>query len=167
MQDLYETHLGSQAMAKFLEAIPPHTTTGLHLKHYRCLGGFLDRDGDRKECGIMLDQKILCKSAEDLHAVSAALKSFVDTVSQTEEEKPEGVLTFMAFECLDDEVGARLFGRFESREAMEVFLRREDVNGFWQSVKSQVRGMEQRGYVPNGKGWLHRGGQTIEQGAKL
>lgn len=164
---MYETHLGSKAMARFLETIPEHTTTDLDLNHYSCLGGFLDRDGDKRECGIMLDQRILCKSAASRASVANALKAFAAAVSKEEKERPSGVLTFMAFECLDDEVGARLFSRFESREAMEMFIRREDVNGFWQGVKADVRGMEQRGYLPNGKGWLHRGGTTPELGARL
>lgn len=166
-QDLYETHLNSPAMAKFLSIIPAHTTTDLDLNHYSLISGFLDREGDKKECGIMLDQKILCKSAAARRNVCSALKTLTITVSETEKASPSGVLTFMAFECLDDEVGARLYSRFESRGAMEAFIRREDVNAFWQGVKADVRGMEQRGYLPNGKGWLHRGGTSVETGAKL
>lgn len=154
-------------MAEFLSIIPAHTTTDLDLNHYSLLSGFLDRDGDKKECGIMLDQKIMCKSAIARQSVDSALKSLAAKVSETEKASPSGILTFMAFDCLDDEVGARLYSRFESREAMEAFIRRQDVNAFWQGVKAEVRGMEQRAYLPNGKGWLHRGGSSVETGAKL
>jgi len=163
-QDLYETHLGSEAMAQFLETIPAHTTTDLDLKHYAYIAGFLDRDGDRKECAIMmLDQRITCKSAIARESVLSQLSQLADAV----QKDPIGVLTFMAFRSLDDEVGARIYSRFESRAAMEAFIMRKGVNDFWQACKEFVSGMEQRGYVPNGKGWLHRGGETVETGAAL
>lgn len=167
IQDLYETHLGSPAMAKFLQVIPEHTTTDLDLNHYAFLSGFIDRDGEKKECGIMLDQKILCKSSVARTRVSDSLKRLGDAIAESEKASTSGVLTFMTFESLDDETGARIYSRFESRKTMERFIRREDVNAFWQSAKTEVRGMEQRGYVPNGKGWLHRSGRTLELGAKL
>lgn len=154
-------------MQKFLGMIPEHTTTDLDLNHYAYLGGFLDRDGDKKECGIMLDQRILAKGPRARQNISAHLRSLTATIWKTEKESPSGVLTFMAFECLDDEVGARLYSRFESKEAMERFIRRADVDAFWQRVRQELRGMEQRAYLPNGKGWLHRGGGTVETGARL
>jgi len=39
---------------------------------------------------------------------------------------------------------------------MEWFVRRGVVNGFWMENKDRVKAMDQRLYVPNGKGWLHR-----------
>ena len=42
-----------KAMQKFLKTIPEHTITNLDLNHYEAVAGFLDRDGDQKECGIM------------------------------------------------------------------------------------------------------------------
>jgi hypothetical protein len=40
---------------------------------------------------------------------------------------------------------------------MEAFVRREDGVGFWMMGKEWIKGMEQRIFVGNGKGWLHRG----------
>lgn len=151
-------------MTKFLTIIPAHTTTDLDLNHYAYLAGFLDRDGDRRECSIMLDQRIRCKSATARSTLVPHLKTLASTITSTERDNPSGVLTFMAVESLDDDEGARIYARFETREAMEAFLRRGEVDAFWQAVKGEVRGMEQRAYLPNGKGWLHRGGGTVETG---
>lgn len=160
--------MGSAAMQKFLEIIPAHTTTDLDLNHYALLAGHLDSSGTKQECGIMLDQRILCKSPAARTSLTAHLKSLATAITEAEKKSSSGVLTFMAFECLDDEVGARLYSRFTSREDMERFIRRHEVDAFWQAVKGEVRGMEQRAYLPNGKGWLHRGkGRTVEEGAKL
>ncbi|KAK4924666.1 hypothetical protein LTR49_008349 [Elasticomyces elasticus] len=41
-KDLYETHLNSPAMGKFLSIVPGHTTTDLDLSHYEAVAGFLD-----------------------------------------------------------------------------------------------------------------------------
>ena len=101
-------------MAKFFSIIPARTTTDLDFNHYSCLSDFLDRDGDKKECGIMFDQMILCKSPSFRATLSSHLKALVDAVAKTKEQS-SGVLTFMAFECLDDEVGARVLGRFGRR----------------------------------------------------
>ena len=154
-------------MQNFLNTIPTHTTTDLDLQHYTCVGGFPDRDGDKKECAIMQDTRILCKSAQARLAVLKRLENLTATVQKTEKEAPTGVLTYMGFECLDNETGVRIYGRFESRDAMEGFLRRKDVLGFWMESKGDVAGMECRGYLPNGKGWLHRGGDGVMSGRKL
>ena len=50
---------------------------------------------------------------------------------------------------------------------MENFSRMDEVNAFWQGVKGEVRGIKQRGYVLNEKGWLHRGGSALELGGML
>jgi hypothetical protein len=55
-----------------------------------------------------------------------------------------------------DGTGARMFARFKDRAAMETHLRRKEVIDFWLGSKDEVAAMEARGYVPNGKGWLHR-----------
>lgn len=164
-EDLYETHLSSPAMGKFLAAIPEHTTTDLDLNHYSSLGGgFLDRDGDKKECVIMCDQRIGCKTPEARDAVAKRLAALCAKVREGVKQSPDGVLTFMGFSCLDNDTGLRIYSRFELRDAMEKFLRRQDVLGFWGESKNDVASMEARGYLPNGKGWLHRNGDTAESG---
>lgn len=100
----------------------------------------------------MQDVRITCISSITREGLLAALKILVNGVKGN-----EGTLTFMAFASLDDGVGARLFGRWKNREKMERFIRRDDVNGFWMENKEHVKAMEQRLYVPNGRGWLHRG----------
>jgi quinol monooxygenase YgiN len=150
--DLYDTHLTSPAMQTFLEKIPSASTTGLDLNHYQCTAGFLDASGNKEEAGVMQDIRINCVSAEALAALLPALKNLVDVVDAS-----GGTLTYMAFRGLDDDVSARIYGRWKTRGDMEAFIRRADVNGFWMANKEHVRVMEQRLYVPNGKGWLHRG----------
>ena len=166
-EDLYETHLGSPAMQKFLTIIPDHATTDLDLNHYSAVGGFLDRDGDKKECAIMQDTRIGCKSAEAREEVVKRLQALCSKMQDSVKSSADGVLTFMAFSCLDNETGARMYSRFESREAMETFLRRKDVLDFWMESKGDIASMEARGYLPNGKGWLHRDGDRHALGKKI
>jgi quinol monooxygenase YgiN len=149
---LYATHLKSLAMSEFLDKIPAASTTGLDLNHYRYVAGFLDSSGVREEAGIMQDIRITCIANSARNTVLASLKVLVDGV-----DGGGGTLTYMAFASEDDDVSARIFGRWEKREDLERFIRREDVIGFWMGNKEHVRAMEQRMYVPNGKGWLRRG----------
>ncbi|KAF2110060.1 hypothetical protein BDV96DRAFT_651215 [Lophiotrema nucula] len=159
--DLYgdKGHLSSPAMSTFLQKIPAASTTGLDLNHYKCVAGFLDLPGDKTECGIMQDVRITCTSASARDSLLSSLSQLVTSVEkQTRADGgKDGVLTYMAFANLDDDVGARIFGRWKTREDMERFIRREEVNSFLFANKENVRAMEQRGYLPNGKGWLHRG----------
>ncbi|OAL56664.1 hypothetical protein IQ07DRAFT_14262 [Pyrenochaeta sp. DS3sAY3a] len=152
-EDLYKTHLTSPAMSTFLTLIPPTSTTGLDLNHYALTAGFLDASHTQAPAAIMQDIRITCVSASARAALLTSLNALVDSVTPGE----DGTLTYMAFESLDDGLGARIFGRWRSREDMEGFVRREGVNAFWMGSKEGVRAMEQRLYVPNGKGWLHRG----------
>lgn len=154
-------------MATFLKTIPDHTTTDLDLNHYRAIGGFLDRDGNKKECAIMLDQRIGCKSAEQREAVVKNLQELAGEVQATEKAKHGGVLTFVGFASLDDYKAARIYSRFENRSDMEKFLRRSDVGSFWQKSKGDIASMESKAYVPNGKGWLHRNGNDLETGKAI
>ncbi|KAF2691947.1 hypothetical protein K458DRAFT_354097 [Lentithecium fluviatile CBS 122367] len=158
-EDLYATHLASSAMAKFLNAIPASTTTNLDLSHYRYVAGFLDLPGNKQEAEIIQDIRITCTSPSFRTTLLNALSSLVDGVHQQEHANSGkgGVLTYMAFASLDDDVGVRILGRWEGRGDMERFIRRDDVGAFWREEKEVVARMEQRCYVPNGKGWLHRG----------
>lgn len=151
-EDLYNTHLTSASMQTFLTKIPPASTTGLDLNHYRLIAGFLDSSHTQAQAGIMQDIRITCISPLAQATLLASLKTLVDGVDSS-----GGTLTYMAFASLDDDVGARLYGRWKTREDMESFIRREDVNTFWMENKDHVRAMVQRLYLPNGKGWLHRG----------
>jgi quinol monooxygenase YgiN len=116
----------------------------------------------REEAGAMQDVRISCVDADARGELLASLKRMVDGI-----DDDGGTLTYMAFASLDDDVGARIFRRWKTREDLERFIRREDVIGFWMENKEHVRAMEQRLYVPNGKGWLHRGtGYAGEKGAQ-
>ena len=95
------------------------------------------------------------------------LEILAEKVQSSEKADPSGVLTFLGFASLDGEEGARMYSRFESREAMETFLRRTDVLRFWRGSKGYIASMEQRGSLPNGKGWLHRNRDTCETGAAI
>jgi hypothetical protein len=149
-------------MSHFLTLIPAASTTGLDLNHYRLISGFLDLPGDASPAGIMQDMRISCTSHSARAFLLSSLSSFVsslhsESLSSRKESLKDGILTYMAFESLDDDVGVRIFGRWRTREDMERFIRRDDVVGFWMGNKEGVRAMEQRLYVENGKGWLHRG----------
>ena len=154
-------------MSKFLEIIPDHSTTDLDLNHYRSVGGYLDRNGDKQECAIMLDQRIVCKSSDQRDQVVGLLQELAHNVQDVEKASPSGVLTFMVFASLDDDKAARIYSRFESVHVMEAFLRRPEVGEFWQKSKSEIASMEARQYAPNGKGWLHRNGDTVETGKAI
>jgi quinol monooxygenase YgiN len=145
-------------MKKFLALIPAASTTGLDLSHYAAVGGYLDLFADSRECGIMQDTRIACTSPSARTTVVAALANLAATVEKAERAAggEAGVYTYQVFKSLDDEVSARIFARFKGREEMEAFLRREEVVGFWMAQKEGMKSMECRGYLPNGKGWLHR-----------
>lgn len=146
-------------MAKFLELIPPASTTGLDLNHYRLVAGFLDLPGNKTEASVTQDVRITCASSSARDSLLSSLSFLVTSVEKGERENggKNGVLTYMAFASHDDDVGARIYGRWRTREDMERFIRRDEVIAFWMGNKENVRAMEQRGYLPNGKGWLHRG----------
>ena len=154
-------------MERFLAAIPEHSTADPSLNHYSCVGGYLDRDGDKEGCAIMIDQGIVTKNAESRSSFLKRLEQLTSKVQSSEKENRSGVLTFLGFSCLDNETGARIYARFESREAMEDFLRRQDVNEFWMESKADIVSMEAHRYVPNGKGWLHRNGDRYETGKAI
>lgn len=157
-EDLYETHFHSAAMKEFLQKIPDTMTTGLDLRHYRCVGGFLDGAGERGvgECGVMCDTRVVCKDQAARDVVRGKLESLAQEVEKTAEAENSGVFTFLVFQSLDDETDVRIFARFKGREDMERHLRRKEVLDFWLGSKEEVATMESRGYLPNGKGWLHR-----------
>ncbi len=90
-------------MQQFLNTIPDHTTTDLDLNHYSAVGGFLDRDGDKRECAIMQDTRIGCKDASSREAVLKRLETLASKVKESEKSEPSGVLTFMTFSCLDND----------------------------------------------------------------
>lgn len=151
---LYETHFNSPAMAEFQKGALPVMSTGFDLAHYGELGGFLDAPGDGRQCGVMQDIRIVCKSPEARKVAAARLQALAKSV---EAAKDAGTLTWMAFDCLDNDVDLRIFGRFVDREAMERLNAREEVVSFWKDSKDgEIARIDQRAYVPNGKGWLHR-----------
>lgn len=152
-------------MAKFLAAIPAYTTTDLDLSHYSALpSSILDRTGTQAPCAFMHDTRILCHSAQARQTLLLHLEKLVVSIQEAVKKDAKGVLTFMGFESLDDEVSLRVFSRFETREAMEEFWRREEWLEFWRVGRGEVARMEPRAYVWNGKGWLHRNGARVELG---
>jgi quinol monooxygenase YgiN len=142
-------------MKDFLGSAFPIMTTGFDLQHYSLVGGFIDGPGDKRPCGIMYDTNIVCKSAEARQKVVQRLKALGSSVTK---DNKDGILSFMTFEAQDDTTGARMLGRFTDRKALDAFMRRPEVVKFWADGKeSDIARIEQRGYVENGKGWLHRG----------
>jgi len=143
-------------MQEFLKKIPPTMTTGLDLMHYSCIGGYIDKPADQHECEIMQDTRISCISATARVAVSFKLAKLAKSIEAAEGKESNGVYTWMAFSSLDDDTSMRIFARFKSRDAMEMHIRRKYMAEFWSESKEEIKQMEWRCYLPNGKGWLHR-----------
>lgn len=128
-------------------------TTGLDLRHYENVGGFLDRFNDKRECEIMTDVRINCK-AENRDAVLSKLTTLAEQIKQ---DKSDGVYTYFVLKSLDDNQGVRIFQRFKSWETSSALAKDKSVLDFWTSSKEQIESMESQTYFPNRKGWLHRG----------
>jgi quinol monooxygenase YgiN len=139
-------------MSTFLSKVPPTMPTGLDLSHYAKVAGYIDSPGDKRECAIMADTRISCISATARSAVVSKLSQLAKSV----EKDGDGVYTWLAFSSLDNDTSLRIFARFESREAMEVYQRRKDVASFWAEGKEDIGTSECQRFAPNGKGWLHR-----------
>jgi hypothetical protein len=152
-EDLYTTHFNSPAMKEFLPAIPDTMTTGLDLRHYEDVGGFLDRFNDRRECEIMTDVRINCK-AEARNNVLSKLNTLAEKIKS---DGSGDVYTFFVLKGLDDDQGVRIFQRFRTWDGSSSLARDQAVLEFWMSSKEEILSMESQTYFPNGKGWLHRG----------
>lgn len=155
--DLYDVHLRSAAMTGgFLPTAGPAMSTGLDLTHFSAVGGFLDRSGQKTECGVMHDVQIRCHDGAARAELLGALRllcTLVD-VGQGDKGQDGEVLSFLGLQSLDNETGARIFARYQSREVWEAWLRGTLMRTFWEAVKPNVASMEARAYTPNGKGWL-------------
>ena len=143
-------------MSGFLSKIPDTMSTGLDLMHYSRVAGYLDKPGNKRECGVMQDVRISCISATARAAVVSKISQLAKAIEDAEEKEENGVYTWMAFSSLDNDTGLRVFARYDGREAMERHLRTREVVEFWTESKDDVAQMESRPYFPNGKGWLHR-----------
>ncbi|KAK6369917.1 hypothetical protein LTS17_009367 [Exophiala oligosperma] len=150
--DLYTTHFSSPAMQDFLAAIPETMTTGLDLKHYEDVGGFLDRFGDKRECELMTDVRITCHE----NSRDKVLSKLVTLVNAMKDSGSAEVYTLLVLKSLDDNTGVRFYQRFKSWQASTTFARNELVLDFWMTSKEDIASMESQSYIPNGKGWLHR-----------
>lgn len=142
-------------MGQFIKNALPVMSTGFDLSHYGAVGGFLDAPGNSRECGVMYDTKIVAKSAEARAVLKDRLVALAKNIEAGNDA--DQVLTWMAFESLDNDKDLRVYGRFKDRAAMAKLNERDDVVNFWkESRENEIDRIEQRGYVPNGKGWLHR-----------
>ncbi|KXJ93103.1 hypothetical protein Micbo1qcDRAFT_174205 [Microdochium bolleyi] len=160
IQALTDIHLKSPTMGTFLKTALPCMTTGLDLAYYSYAAGFLDRPGDRRECGVMHDMRIHCTTAEGRGIVETALRDQVEPGLLRMEgggAVENGVYTWLVCRSNNDDREVRVYSRFRSAEDLERYLRMPEVQQFWREHgQKEVATMEQRGYVPNHKGWLHR-----------
>jgi quinol monooxygenase YgiN len=138
-------------MSSFLATVPNTMTTGMDLTHYTETSGFLDKSKICLECGIIYDTRIVCNSAKDRDIVLQKLAAVAEHAEQDE----EGTYTFLVLKSLDNDYHVRIFERYANWEAMEVHKKADKVVKFWLGSKAEVKSMEGRAYVPNGKGWLH------------
>lgn len=154
-QGLYKTHFTSPAMGKFTKKALPVMSTGFDLAHYSDIGGFLDAPGDGRQCAVMQDIRIICKSSEAKRIAGERLAK-IAKILEGESDKA-GVQTWMAFESLDNHLDLRIFGRYESQAALQKLNARKELVDFWTaSREDDIDRIDQRNYVPNDKGWLHR-----------
>ncbi|CAK7202385.1 hypothetical protein SEUCBS139899_005108 [Sporothrix eucalyptigena] len=155
---LYKTHFVSDTMQnKFIPVALPNMTTSFDLQHYSRVGGFLDKPGDGTPCGLMYDVKIKCKSSEARDRVLARLTALGPEIEASKPTADGGILTWMAFASQDNDTDARLLIRLRDKAAFHAYTKLQPVLDFWAASKEDdVDKMEQRGYVENGKGWLHR-----------
>lgn len=137
-------------MGQFLATVPSSMSTGLDLTHYTETCGFLDKSANCRECGVMYDTRIECNTAADRGAVLGKLVAIAEHA-----EKEEDTYTFFVLKSLDNETQVRIFERYASWEAMEKHQGSQGMVGFWLSSKGEIKSMDGRAYVPNGKGWLH------------
>jgi quinol monooxygenase YgiN len=138
-------------MGEFLKTVPPLMSTGLDLTHYSVSSGFLDKSGTCAEAALIYDTRITCASSGARASLLAKLKA----VAEAEERDAEGTMTFFVLESLDDETGVRVMERYGSKAALEEHLQSQRMREFWLGAKEEIKSLEARWYVPNGKGWLH------------
>lgn len=144
-------------MSTFLGTALPRMTTGLDLAYYSFAAGFLDLPGDARECGVMYDMRIHCATAKARDIVEKALREQVGPAVSREGGDGDGVYTWLVCRSSDDDKEVRIYSRFRSGEDLEKYQRMPEVKAFWKEHgQKEVATMEQRGYVPNHKGWLHR-----------
>ena len=139
-------------MGKFLSEVPDTMTTGLDLAHYEDTSGFLDRSGTCAEGDIIYDTRILCHNSQARECVVEKLSAIAEYVQ--EEEK--GTHTFWVLKSLDQDDEVRIFERYQSWNSMETHQNSQKLLEFWYGTKKEIKSMEGRAFVPNGKGWLHR-----------
>ena len=105
----------------------------------------------------MHDTRIVCKSPEARSVLRARLLALARSIEADSAGPGADVYTWMAFECLDNDMDLRVFARTKDRTALDKLSRRPEVVNFWkESREGEIERIDQRGYVPNGKGWLHR-----------
>ena len=155
---LYNVHFASDAMVTgFLPKAVPNMMTGFDLQHYSRVAGFLDKPGDARACGLMYDIQIECIKSDMRDIILAHLQTLEPKVEAAEVTARGGLLTWMAFASKDNDTGARLFMRFCDKAAFHEYVRLKHVIEFW--AASQAYGIykvQQRGYIENEQGWLHR-----------
>lgn len=155
---LYDTHFTSDAMtAGFLPKAAPNMMVSFDLQHYSRAAGFLDHFGDARPCGFMYDMVILCKSSDSRISVVKRLKELGLKLESSPLTVSGKLLTWMSFESQDNDRDARVFMRFQDKADFQKYSRLPEVLEFWAAGKdADVDKMQQRGYVENGRGWLHR-----------
>ncbi|EPE04254.1 hypothetical protein F503_04769 [Ophiostoma piceae UAMH 11346] len=155
---LYNVHFVSEAMARgFLPKAVPNMMASFDLQHYSRVAGFLDKPGDARACGFMYDVKIECKSSDARGRILARLRELGPKVEASELTARGALLTWMGFASQDSDKDARIFMRFRDKAAFQEYVRLQDVAGFWAAGKDEdIDKVQQRGYVENGRGWLHR-----------
>lgn len=111
---------------------------------------------DPEKCDVLHETIITATGTERREVLLARLREVASAVEADCAER--GVLTWIVFrnEDLDDEI--RIFGRYSTKEDMIRHDERSEMVKFWvhSRDKGDIKKIERRGYVPNGKGWIKR-----------
>lgn len=116
-------------MAQCMQEAQTTLSTVPQLVNYALAAYFLDAPGEKRECGVIYDLKIVCKNPEARAVVKASLGELAAKIEETGTK--DEVLTWMVFECLDYETDLRAYGRWKNKAAMEATNELPDVVQFW------------------------------------
>jgi quinol monooxygenase YgiN len=149
--DLYDIHLHSDAMAKFLPKIGETMITGLDLSHFEDVCGFLDKADDAK-AGVIYVSRIKAHAGKR-DELLGKLKKLADAVDKNEKD----CYSYLVLKSLDNEEDIRIMERYGSKKGLEDHLKSKEFLDTFKSSKDIVAGLEGRRFVEcEERGWLHR-----------
>lgn len=152
-RDDYSVHMNSPAIGDFMKHDASAMSTGLDIRRFSCVGGFLDSSGEKAEGEMVNTIQIRCHGTEQQAEFLGALKLLIGLL---EGRDKAGMLTFLGLKSVDDDVSAKIVARYTTRKAWETWQRDDLFAAFWETAKPCIASKVSRVYVPSGKGWMCR-----------